>query len=999
MPAPDPSEAVAILTSLQRFFGASNNNSVPSAPSNPTSTALTAAHTSLLNPTNSLSHSAVFDGSNPAPPIQPYVSQREPVSLGHPAAAAMPSSTPALASMATSTTPFRDGHFRDLIPQVDRERRDGAARHRQNQNPPPLQRRTASSGRNQNQNQSQNQRTRGSAVPFPTLGRREPAPNIDDTLMTLPSGEQLLRLQVTIHLPDPNGGARVIHHITRANVVEAFRTKMDLQHQFQVPLDTSVGHLMTLVSSRLASSSHCYVLPEPVFDTLNRAEPQFLVLEFTNAGRRGSASNIVYMRTCRIDLQAKVADLTSSRHIAIPQWAIKEGYFQVHFLLDAPEVEARFSLAEAGLGTEEVVRRHVCLPERFHLPYYYGADQRIAVPSSETGVCDCLPDNEEEEVNLDLMDVSSDEGAQNEIEEVSPNPAMLVLLTDRCLKNLPVQRSSNRHRGPRSLTPAIQTRRRAHGTLPRDAASTSAVTRSSSSGLNAPSNAPRPSEAPALPETRLRGFGIPVSLFAVEYTLPDQIAPLSESVMEVRDLVKYVRNTVHPRRSAAPTTLITGINVEDAARNLLSKLEVCFKDRDFSSILSPNRFFEVGSLSSVTSTGDGVESEVVSVGWKLLSEDQHSYFFRMSSGDKCTLACSVPNAMSYTIPATRKNKLGVLGAMAALMITYGKYPYPLSPAFLQFIMHETNPLSLTPSFVSEWLPEINSVLNQFRDAGTQGDVSSFQPFFQSYTGLDANTLKDRTPEFHDTIASLMLYHSTISFEPPTHPEIQAFLSGFKLPGGENNFDFAKAIRRSFRGGSEALLSQISLSHISGPESVRDHVVVEVPSAALANRLSELFEEPFKFSSFLENFLTGIGVPCPDLWADLIPHLNECVQKRLEAVEQPYFRPQMFFWAATGSPEIRADLVDGTVQVVLADDSDEDYMDGTSTNDEHARLRRAMLDEGKMSFRTCAAVVRIPASYLEKLVRKCKSEGVPILPRVHHWLLSECLNAVGKHSMV
>ncbi|KAK7445421.1 hypothetical protein VKT23_014838 [Stygiomarasmius scandens] len=956
MSAPDPSEAVAILTSLQRFFGTSNN-SVPSAPS---TFAATAANTNSVNPINAA-----------PPPIQPYISQREPVSLGHPAAAAMPSNTPTLASMPVSTTPFRDGHFRDLIPQVDRDRRDGAARNRQN--PPPLQRRTANSGRNQNQNQ--NQRTRGSAVPFPTLGRRDPAPSIDDTLMTLPSGEQLLRIQVSIHLPDPNGAARVIHHVTRANAVEAFRTKMDLQPQFQVPLGTSVSDLMTMVATRLASSDHCYVLPEPALDALNRVEPQFLVLEFTNAGRRGSASNVVYMRTCRMDLQAKVADLATTRHIAVPQWAIKEGYFQVHFLINAPQVEARFSLAEAGLGTETAVRHHVCLAERFHLPHYFGADQRTAVPSSETGFCDCPPDDEEE-VSIDLMAVSSDD--------------------ENLISSPPTQHTSGRRRRRRSLTPAVQPRPRISGTPPRDT-TTSVTTRSTLGRSNAPSDAAQ--STPALPEPRLRGFGIPVSLFAVEYTIPDQIASLSESVMEVRDLVKYVRNTVHPRRSAAPATLIVGANVEDAARNLLSKMEVCFQNRDFSSILSPNRFFEVGNpINGVTSTGDGVESEVVSVAWKSLFENQHAYFFRMSGGDKCTLACSVPNAMSYTIPAAQKDKLGVLGAMAALMIVYGKYPFPLSPAFLQFIIHDTNPLSLTPSFVSEWLPEINSTLRQFRLVAIHGDASAFQPFFQSYTGLDANTLKDRTPEFHDTIASLMLYQSTISFEPPTHPEIQAFLTGFKLPA-ENHFDFAKVIRRSFRGGSEALLSQISLSHISGPESVKDHVAVEVPSTALVDRLTRLFDEPFEFVRLLEDFLTGIGAPCPDLWADLLPHLNECVRKRLEDVDQPYFRAQVFFWAATGSPEIRADLVDGTVQILLVEDNDEQYMDGTSTSDDQARLRRAMLDEGKICFRTCAAVVRIPASYLEKLVRECTSASIPILPRIHHWLLSECLNAVGKHSMI
>ena len=51
-------------------------------------------------------------------------------------------------------------------------------------------------------------------------------------------------------------------------------------------------------------------------------------------------------------------------------------------------------------------------------------------------------------------------------------------------------------------------------------------------------------------------------------------------------------------------------------------------------------------------------------------------------------------------------------------------------------------------------------------------------------------LSSRDQVAHDAIAANIIHQAVIGPEPANHPEIQAFLSGFRLPC-RNGFDFTK----------------------------------------------------------------------------------------------------------------------------------------------------------------------------------------------------------------
>ena len=67
-----------------------------------------------------------------------------------------------------------------------------------------------------------------------------------------------------------------------------------------------------------------------------------------------------------------------------------------------------------------------------------------------------------------------------------------------------------------------------------------------------------------------------------------------------------------------------------------------------------------------------------------------------------------------------------------------------------------------------------------------------------------------------------------------------------------------------------------------------------------------------------------------------------------------------------------------------------------------RDRPAMLASGKICFRTCLKEARLPLSWLVKLAGHQYSgdaEPSSFHAAVHHWLLCECLNAIGSHSIL
>lgn len=165
-----------------------------------------------------------------------------------------------------------------------------------------------------------------------------------------------------------------------------------------------------------------------------------------------------------------------------------------------------------------------------------------------------------------------------------------------------------------------------------------------------------------------------------------------------------------------------------------------------------------------------------------------------------------------------------------------------------------------------------------------------------------------------------------------------------------------------------------------------------------------FAEPLTFSSLLTQFLQGSGIPNPVAFTDARTHFNPIIN--LGRIEESNFRVRMFCWATTGSCERAADAAPISVsqllsfllpfflsirQVEFVEDNDPSY--GTSA------IRTAMIDEGKINFKTCFSKVLIPASYIIRLAIQNSSLDSHIFQRaVDHWLLCEVLNAIGNHTV-
>ena len=119
------------------------------------------------------------------------------------------------------------------------------------------------------------------------------------------------------------------------------------------------------------------------------------------------------------------------------------------------------------------------------------------------------------------------------------------------------------------------------------------------------------------------------------------------------------------------------------------------------------------------------------------------------------------------------------------------------------------------------------------------------------------------------------------------------------------------VLKGFEGGPEAFLSLTGVSHITGYESVHDRI--EVQSGTQHHHqltVQSILGSPFSFESMFCDFLSGQGIPCPEIFATVAPSFNGIID--LLQIDSPAFHSRMFVWAATGSP-----LLDAAAQPISA----------------------------------------------------------------------------------
>ncbi|KAJ7584524.1 hypothetical protein C8J56DRAFT_789594, partial [Mycena floridula] len=396
--------------------------------------------------------------------------------------------------------------------------------------------------------------------------------------------------------------------------------------------------------------------------------------------------------------------------------------------------------------------------------------------------------------------------------------------------------------------------------------------------------------------------------------------------------------------------------------------------------------------------GQGIEDEAISTLFNLYkTEPIQSRFFKSLFNDQSSIAFS----SSDDISSERILEMKVFGAIVALMLVYGKDPAPFSPLFLLFLFSGLDIRSLTESFVKEWAPELARDLRILVDAGHQGDISGLNYLFESFCNTSAHVYHNRTLVTHTRLGTEVLYRSIVGMHPSTHPELQAFMDGFKLTTS-NGFEFPATISNTYPGSFEAFLSLVSLTKITGYDSIADFTSFHVPGGAsfeIALGTTLLSPVPFRFKTFFINFLKGRGSPVPSAWNNAIPHFTPGLP--LDQVDEPFFRARMFTWAVTGSPELKTEIQQGrhaiNVCFIIYGDG------GMSSN-----TRRMYAQNGQLCIHTCINTILVPSLYFNTVAQNViganqgatpDQQAASIVAGLEHWLLVQVLNAIGRHSIV
>ncbi|KAF9070801.1 hypothetical protein BDP27DRAFT_1220024, partial [Rhodocollybia butyracea] len=250
---------------------------------------------------------------------------------------------------------------------------------------------------------------------------------------------------------------------------------------------------------------------------------------------------------------------------------------------------------------------------------------------------------------------------------------------------------------------------------------------------------------------------------------------------------------------------------------------------------------------------------------------------------------------------------------------------------------------------------------------------------------------------HRVLAYEMLHNAIIGPISVTNAYFQLFLEGFNLCCSPT-LDFCDIVK-SFHGGAEDFIQTAEVSVIRCFDDLNLRVLDAVNGPAcedFTNACAEAGPDfaDKTFETIFQDFLEGTGAPCPSVFDEIKDRFNPEID--LERIDSPTFRMQILCWSVSGAPRVIAE--GEPLRVVLVTDEDSTYMSSSAP-----RARRAeYLAAGICSFKTCSRSLRIPVSYLKKLLRDSydrDSRFPHAQAAVHHWLLVQMLEAIGSYTVL
>ncbi|KAJ3925276.1 MAG: hypothetical protein NXY57DRAFT_907287, partial [Lentinula lateritia] len=229
---------------------------------------------------------------------------------------------------------------------------------------------------------------------------------------------------------------------------------------------------------------------------------------------------------------------------------------------------------------------------------------------------------------------------------------------------------------------------------------------------------------------------------------------------------------------------------------------------------------------------------------------------------------------------------------------------------------------------------------------------------------------------HQKLAWEMLHKVIVGPVDVENAYFSAFLKGFLLPCS-TGIDLVDIVR-SFFGGAEEFIRTAELSTIRDFDSLNIRVVCDIGSQSL-DKLADAFNIAGSyfagkmFRDVIQDFLNGIGAPCPRILDSAMDRLSPEVKASLSGLQSPTFRMRLMCWAVTGATRV---LHQGEpMQIILVEDDDILYL---PQDIDH------------------------PASYLIKLLRETYDPNGELKDAriaIHNWLLMQMLDSAGTYSMV
>ncbi|KAL0571014.1 hypothetical protein V5O48_010947 [Marasmius crinis-equi] len=763
----------------------------------------------------------------------------------------------------------------------------------------------------------------------PSLFSKTPALSFEDCIAD-EGGNMTINIAVNVYPPRAPENVIMalglphyhVHYVRHQDSFNAVLNTLGLYHEvINVPLATPV--LAVLDAVLQAVKDHGYAFqdtPTAVSNIAAHERHPLQLLSFTNLGRPNGRNKALRLTTGAFHASMTIAELLTKPEFAIPKLSITPRRYL--------ELNTDDTDMDGSLGVEEEVLEEECGEE----------DQ------DESDVRDLKP--------LRFLFLTNLKEEQV-VEQTLTNPNVL--------------RISGQ---PATMPRTMQTRSSSSSS---STSTPAAAVSSTSQAVSTPASASE-SESATFPGSSSNAGAIDITSPLWTTSWEDQSEPgittifNFERTTRILEVVTKAFTNNNEGRPPLPLS-ICGRTIVELADKLRKIILRCLFNKDFGQLLSLDREFRLVDKNGMSvSSGNGVETEVFHTLFHSYFVQRVGEFFAPLTDTHSTLA-AVNGASARWMSPEQKQDWGVLGALCAMSLIYGRGTDPLNPLLLIYLINDCNLSSLHSDLVLRLDPQLHHKLKTWKETSHLDDISSFASHFSSFHDIQVSTLRTRTPIQHAALGWEMLHNAVIGPRSVDHPAFALFLKGFRLPCA-HGYSLAQ-VARAFQGGPENFVSTVYASYIAHyshlPLSYISRLRPETETA-LANVLSENTSlEAANFEDLFKDFLQGIGYPSLDLMEGVKGRFNSMVN--LDGIFDETFRLRMFCWATTGAPSVNTDGVSIKISAF-------DWINLTPTNDNTNGSAEQTQDANPFG----------------------ASTPLTVREAVHHWLLASILDNIGQNNV-